>query len=290
MATTDLPLLKQLSENSGRYRDPLTTIDWAGLDSTSFWLPEPALSLYGLPEYEMLAVDVKRRLSQYEFINVMCCGLWLESVFLQRLSSRLGFGLPRAEYEYFLHEMREEAGHSLMFLRAIEVSGLELPPQAWRAPRLADFVVHWMPASGALFWLATVIAEDVPDKFNRYVRQNAEAINPVVKQICTLHIVDEARHIAAARSQLETALREGSDGRFKSLLRPAMNLLFRQLVDTFYVPPASFYELAGLTRGEWWRKLARGNAVHREFTGQCLAPTLRMLEGYGLRPKMGCRT
>ncbi len=286
MPDTDLPLLKQLSENSRRYRDPLTAIDWTGLNLDGFWLPEPALSLYGLPEYGTLAVGVKQRLSQYEFINVMCCGLWLESVFLQRLSHRLGLTLPRAEYEYFLHEMREETGHSLMFLRAIEASGLDLPPVAWRAPRLADFVVHRMPARGALFWLAAVIAEDVPDKFNRYLRQNAETINPVVKQICTLHIVDEARHIAAARSQLETVLRGGSGRRLGLVLKPVMNLLFRQLVDTFYVPPASFYELAGLTHGAWWRKRARGNAVHREFTGQCLAPTLRMLEGYGLKPKL----
>lgn len=286
MTNADLSLLKQLSENSGRYRDPLTTIDWAGLDHASFWLPETALSLYGLSEYDTLAVNVRQRLSQYEFINVMCCGLWLESVFLQRLSRRLGPGLPRAEYEYFLHEMREEAGHSLMFLKAIATSGLALPANAWRAPRLADFVVHQMPAGSALFWLATVIAEDVPDKFNRYVRQSAEAISPVVKQICSLHIVDEARHIAAARSQLETLLQGGSGWRLKPVLRPIMSLLFRQLVDTFYVPPASFYELAGLTHGARWRKLARGNAVHRKFTGQCLAPTLRMLEGYGLKPKI----
>lgn len=286
MSNADLSLLKQLSENSGRYRDPLAIIDWDGLDGESFWLPEPALSLYGLPEYGTLAVDVRQRLSQYEFINVMCCGLWLESVFLQRLSRRLGLALPRAEYEYYLHEMREEAGHSLMFLKAIETGGLALPADAWRAPRLADFVVHQMPADGALFWLATVIAEDVPDKFNRYVRQNAGAINPVVRQICSLHIVDEARHIAAARSRLESALQGGSGWRLKPVLKPVMNLLFRQLVDTFYVPPAGFYELAGLTHGEWWRKLARGNAVHHEFIGQCLAPTLRMLEGYGLEPRI----
>ena len=127
-----------------------------------------------------------------------------------------------------------------------------------------------------------MIAEDVPDKFNRYVRQNAGAINPVVRQICSLHIVDEARHIAAARSRLESALRGGSGWRLKSVLKPVMNLLFRQLVDTFYVPPASFYELAGLTHGEWWRKLARGNAVHPIHRAMP-APTLRMLEGYGLK-------
>ncbi len=285
MSNTDLSLLKQLSENSARYRDPLATIDWDRLDTAGFWLPEHALSLYGLPEYDTFATDVKRRLSHYEFINVMCCGLWLESMFLRRISSRLVAGLPRAEYEYFLHEVREEAGHSLMFLKAIETGGLPLPADAWRAPRMADWLARHAPAGGALFWLAAVIAEDVPDKFNRHVRHNADEINPVVKQICTLHIVDEARHIALACNRLEQSLRDVSAAG-KSLLQPFMNLLLRQLVDTFYVPPSGFFELAGLTHGERWRKLARANPVHREYTRQCLAPTLRMLEGYGLKPKI----
>ncbi len=285
MSNTDLPLLRQLSENSSRYRDPLVAIDWAGLKGDSFWLPEAALSLYGLAEYDTLAADVKQRLSQYEFINVMCCGLWLESVFVRRLSRKLGLHLARAEYEYFLHEVREEAGHSLMFLKAIEASGLELPQGAWHAPRIADVLARCAPTGGALFWLATVIAEDIPDKFNRHVRGNAATVNPVVRQICSLHIMDEARHIAAARSRLEQAFKDASAWH-KRMLNPVMNLLLRQLVDTFYVPPAKFYELAGLTHGERWRKLACANPVHREFARQCLAPTLRMLEGYGLRPAL----
>jgi hypothetical protein len=55
-------------------------------------------------------------------------------------------------------------------------------------------------------------------------------------------------------------------------------------VDVFYLPPESFYELAGLTHGRWWRRMAARNAVHREFVRQRLAPTLHMLEAYGFRP------
>ncbi len=80
MPTSDHALLGQLSSNSLPYRDPLAVIDWAALDVHGFWLPEPALSLYGLPEYEALAPEVKRRLSQYEFINVMQAGLVARAV------------------------------------------------------------------------------------------------------------------------------------------------------------------------------------------------------------------
>ncbi|MCW5576367.1 MAG: diiron oxygenase, partial [Burkholderiales bacterium] len=205
MQNADHALLQQLSENSRRYRDPLAAVDWAQLDADAFWLPESALSLHGLAAYGDLAPDVRRRLSQYEFINVMCAGLWLERVFMQRLSQRLSARLPRTEYQYFLHEMREEAGHSLMFLRAIEAAGLEVPADAWQPPHAADWLARRAPAGGVLFWAATVVAEDVPDKFNRHLRA-IDGVNPVVRDICTVHCIDEARHIAAARAQLEAAL------------------------------------------------------------------------------------
>ena len=281
MQNADHALLRQLSENSMRYRDPVAAVEWTQLDTASFWLPEPALSLYGLPEFDTLALDVRRRLSQYEFINVMHAGLWLERVFMRRLSQRLSSPLPRAAYEYFLHEMREEAGHSLMFLRAIETGGLEVPAAAWQPPRVADWLARKAPARGALFWAATVIAEDVPDKFNRYLR-TAVGINPAVREICTVHCIDEARHIAAARAQLETALLKLPRTAVR-LINPVVRLLFRQYAQVFYVPPAPFYELSGLTHGERWRRLARGNAVHHAFITERLAPTIRMLEGYGFR-------
>jgi hypothetical protein len=285
MMSQDHALLGQLSSNSVPYRDPLATVDWAELRGGGFWLPERALSLYGLPEFQTLAADVRQRLSQYEFVNVMQAGLWLERTFLQRVSRRLEAALPRAQYEYFLHELREEAGHSLMFLKAIEAGGLEVPPRAWRAPHVADWLARHAPARGMLFWLAMVVGEDVPDKFNRFVRQNADAVNPAVRQICTLHIVDEARHIAAARSRLEAAVAQAGTLRVRALA-PVMNLLLRQFVSVFYYPPARFYELAGLTRGGWWRAAARRNPVRREFVMRCLAPTLRLLEGYGLKPEL----
>lgn len=117
MSNADAALLRQLSGNSAPYRDPLAQVNWSQLNTNSFWLPEAALSVYGLPEFDALALAVRQRLSQYEFMNVMHCGLWLEGIFLQRMSRRLRPGMPRAEHEYLLHELREETGHSLMFLR-----------------------------------------------------------------------------------------------------------------------------------------------------------------------------
>ena len=75
MSYSDAALLRQLSSNSTPYRDPLGVIEWGQLNLDDPWLPEPALSLYGLPEYETLSDAIKRRLSHYEFVNVMLCGI-----------------------------------------------------------------------------------------------------------------------------------------------------------------------------------------------------------------------
>jgi hypothetical protein len=221
-------------------------------------------------------------LSQYEFLNVIHCGLWLEGIFLRRMAHRVRPGMPRAEHEYLLHELREEAGHSLMFLRAIEAGGLAIPEGSWRAPRAAHALARVAPVSGGLFWLAMLIGEDVPDKFNRYLRSHADGVNPAVRQICTLHVFDEARHISLAGHNLESALAVAGAAR-RRLLSVAARLLLRQLARVFYFPPANFYELAGLTPGLRWRAAALRNPARRRFVADRIAPTARVLESYGLR-------
>jgi hypothetical protein len=282
MPIADAALLRQLSANSAPYRDPLTGVNWSQLGTQGYWLPEAALSLYGLPEFDALAPAVRQRLSQYEFVNVMHCGLWLEGIFLQRMSRRLRPEMPHTEQEYLLHELREEAGHSLMFLRAIEAGGLAVPDGSWRAPRAASALGRTAPAGGGLFWLAMLIGEDVPDKFNRYVRGHADTLNPAIRQICTLHVVDEARHISLAGHRLETAL-AGTGVLYRKLLSAAARLLLWQLSRALYFPPARFYELAGLARGSKWRAAALRNPVRMRFVAERIAPTARVLESYGLK-------
>jgi len=281
MSNPDTALLRQLSANSTRYRDPVERVNWSQLEPSGWWLPETALSLHGLPEFDALAPAVRQRLSQYEFINLMHCGLWLEGIFLQRMSRRLQPGMPREEHEYLLHELREETGHSLMFLRAIEASGLTLPEKSWRAPRVASALGRFAPAGSRLFWLAMLIGEDVSDKFNRHVRSHPVGINPAVLHICTLHVMDEARHISAARRHLEAVL-AGAGTMRRRLLSAGARLLLWQMARAFYYPPARFYELAGLPRTSNWRMAAMRNPARRRFVAERLAPTARVLELHGL--------
>lgn len=283
MAQAENSLLQQLGSNSCPYHDPLTYLDWSALNASDYWLPPSAISLHGVAEFERVTEAMKKRLSQCEFIAFVQAGLWLESLFIRRLGERLNRAGSLAQHAYHLHEIREEAGHSLMFLQLIEKSGLYLPGAWRRPPRLADFLGRHAPVGSALFWLAVVIGEELPDKLNRHVRVHGNGtVNAMIAQMCTLHIIDEARHIAHARSALDSAV-AGMGSMHKRALSPVIALLLRQFVRSFYVPGVEVYELAGLTPGNYWRDLARKNPVRREFVGQCVAPTLNLLRGHGFK-------
>lgn len=280
MAHAEPTLLEQLSLNSNPYHDPLARLDWAALSCDDYWLPEDALSLYGLPEYEALSEAARRRLSQYEFIGFIQAGLWLEGIFIERLGQALKNSALAAEQAIYLHEIREEAGHSLMFLKLMEKSGLPLPPEIRKRPRFSDFLGRHAPENSALFWLAVVIGEEVPDKLNRHIRVSRGRVNPLIREMSTLHIIDEARHIAHARSALEASM--AKTGRFgKALLAPVVRVLLRQFIDTFYLPKPAVYEAVGLTPGHAWQTRARRNPIRQTFIRQTINPTLLLLERHG---------
>jgi len=288
MQNPDSLFLKQLGCNSAQYRDPLTQLPWHTLSLEDFWLPPAALSLAGVAIFEQQPELVQRRLSQYEFLHFIQAGLWLEGVFVARLSRALHKVESTAEYAYNLHEIREEAGHSLMFLKLMEHSGLRLPHDSFQRPWLADFLGRNAPEKSALFWLAVVMGEEIPDRLNRFVRSNGEAVNPLIQQMCRLHVIDEARHIARSRHTLEQHLTSTS-AITRSFLTPVVRTLLAQFVRTFYLPSPAVYELAGLGSGRYWRALARRNPLRVAFVAQCVRPTLHLLQRHAFniaQPKL----
>jgi len=271
--------LRSLSDTPESYRDPVGQVNWEQLDTERDWLPESALSLYGLPEYETIPPEVKLRLSQYEFISAMQCVRWLDGMFFQHVSRRFHVGLWNHESAQALRMVREKAGHSLMVLKMIEASDLPVPAGAWAPPRLVDLIARNAPVSDILFWLSALIAGDVPDRFNRCLRKYGTRLHPVIRQICTLHVTDQAQHFNFACSQLDLLL---ETRRFLDveLFGAIGKTLIQQISGALYFPPSRFYELAGLSSGASWRRLAHKNPERHRFIEECLAPTHSVLKHY----------
>lgn len=100
---------------------------------------------------------------------------------------------------YALTEIADECRHSVMFSRLIERLGC--PP--YRIDRYHHNLGRLLKTmvSGPAMWAATLIAEEVLDTFQREAMAD-ETIQPLVRMVSRIHVVEEARHVRYAREEL----------------------------------------------------------------------------------------
>lgn len=275
-------VLDQLSRNSTPYLDPLARINWQALDMDSFWLPEQALSLYGVPEFMNCPREQRIKLSQYEFINLLEMNLCLETALMSRLCDSLHAQTLRHPLaSYRLHELREEAGHSLMFLQLIKQSRLERV--TWKARQSGVF--SWLRKHAALdsplYWALTLMVEELPDRIHRQLLRDEHMLCPVIVDLTRIHVIDESRHITHANQTLATIM-TGLNRWQKATLRWILQRLANQFIRSCYFPGTEVYDLAGLMPGRSWANLAWGNRHRHQWIRQQLATTLRPLKDNGV--------
>ncbi|MHB1869597.1 MAG: diiron oxygenase [Steroidobacteraceae bacterium] len=267
-----------------RYEDPLVCIDWQAVDHECWWLPPRLLSLTGVPEFEQLDERTRQRLSHLEYVHLLEAGLWLESQFMARLA-RLAHGCADvARSARFLHELREEAGHSLMFVELLERSGFGVCTRRGLGMRAIDLLGGLLSSRSALFWAMVVIGEELPDQLNRRLRRGVEeaTLSTVVYRIAAIHTRDEAMHCAFAREQCrESAKRRPAWQR--ALLAPALSFAIDLYARYVYFPSVATYARAGLTPTRQWRALALANPNRRAQVANMLRPTLEFLNRSGWR-------
>ncbi len=277
--STDVPLT---ANTTAPYEDPLFQIDWDAVDHQCWWLPPDALSLAGVEEFEALPLALRQRLSHCEYLHLLQTGIWLEALFVERLALlawRTGDPHTRAAY---LREIREEAGHSLMFVELIRRSGIALDPRQSAGVCLAHALGRRVPPGSALFWALVVIGEELPNRFNRQLQRGVEdvTLSAVVFRIARIHSHDEAMHAAFARRQCEAATQRVAPWR-RALLSRALARVFGAFVRHVHYPPPPVYESAGLRPVNRWRAMALRNPARRALAQQTTAPTLEFLRRIG---------
>ena len=277
-------LARQLSDSSLPYRDPLARIDWSALSADDWWLPPEMLSLHGVAAFESLPEARRRALSVAEFVHFAQGGLWLEALFMERLAAGPKLtGDNAARRIYQLHELREEAGHSLMFMEAIHRSTLAVGNAAWSRLWFTRAVARHVPFDSPLFWSAVLLGEEVADRFSRALRGSAEEINPAIHQLVSIHLMDEARHIAHARDILGRCMARLPAWRRVPLQRLSA-MLFARFARIFYYPPGQTYEMAGLSGGAQWRRRALANPRRHAFVADQLRSIRKLARDIGILP------
>jgi len=255
-ARTAERLLQTSSKNS---YDPLVDIDWdAAVPDELAYLPMERVSLYGTALWDEMSERQRIELSKLELMSVAGTGLWFEIILIQMLARYAYHQDPQAAHtQYALTEIGDETRHVIMFAKTINRLG---------APtfRPRPFVHHLArlykaTARGVTVFAPVLVAEEVTDRLQR-ATMNDEAINPLIRMVNRIHVVEEARHVRFAREEV-ARLMPGL-GRVRKFIATTLSAISAAFVVSSLISP-DVYERVGLDKRRAVRE-ARKNPHNHE--------------------------
>ena len=280
-------VLDRLGAHGAHYRDPVAAIDWHDARDDQAWLPHDLLSMNSAALGKPFSPIELNAFSRIDFARLCAAGMWLEGLLISRVTAKGYLGLRTDEARIMLQEVREESGHSLMFLEMIERAGLANVPLLGSTGLLTWIAGHLDPA-GPEFWAMVYIGETVTDTFAlkalKRVREDGAEICPVACQVLELHHRDEARHIAAARTLLGSRIGQMTEARRLLFTRTIRFLLKRFLDATLYPTPASL-DVVGIENAKSVARIIRQCPERRRLAEACARPALELLRRDGLLTK-----
>ncbi|MET8760956.1 diiron oxygenase [Lentzea sp. NPDC004782] len=190
-----------LKSSAEKFYDPEVDIDWsAPLADGLFYIPEQRISLYGTPLYDSLTPEQRIELSKHELASIASVGLWFELLLMQMLVKVVYNTDPTSRHaQYALTEVADECRHSTMFARLVERIGC--PP--YGPVRSTHRLGKLLPTIGygPAMYGSILVAEEILDRLQREV-MNDSSIQPIVRMVNRIHVLEEARHVRFAREEL----------------------------------------------------------------------------------------
>jgi hypothetical protein len=267
-------LLKSAARQS---YDPDVDLDWDAPEVPGLWgMPPERMSLFGTPLWDRLSEEQRRELSKHEVASVASVGLWFEILLMQLLLKEVYRSDPRDPRTHFaLTEIADECRHSTMFGRAIAHFGVPAygpRPQIRRLARIFPLI-----SRGAGAYASILIGEEPVDRWQRE-QMNDERVQPMVRMVSRIHVLEEARHVAFARDELEKAVaRMGRTERLvqQTLTAQAAFVMMRSLVHP------GVYAAVGIDPAEG-RRAALGNPSYRATIAWMGEKVMPYLEEQGM--------
>jgi hypothetical protein len=222
--------------------DPDIDIDWdAPLKPGKWFLPERFCTLAGTPLWESLTQKQRIRCSREELASSLATGVWTEHMLLHMVS-RYVYDKPVTlpTVHFALTEVADECRHMMMFSRVLDTMGCEAYPTPWRI-RESGRVLKTVAPMPAL-WGLLLLTEEIFERVQR-VMASDEDVQPVVRMMSRIHVVEEARHISFARAELEQIVPTLSRVQLGAL-RTVLALAARSIATELFNP--QMYARAGL--------------------------------------------
>jgi hypothetical protein len=171
------------------------TFDWPESVQMEDWFTSPELiSIYGMPAYDTMSEQNRRRLSFFEAINFFSLNIHGEKSLVEGLAKRLYAKNTKVVSPYLHHFLDEENKHMMYFGGfCTRYAGKVYPDRKMAferdyAPGEEDF----------LFFVKVMIFEEIVDYYN--VKMGVDdRLNSVARFINMMHHKDEARHLVFGR-------------------------------------------------------------------------------------------
>lgn len=274
-----------LKSSAEKFYDPEVDIDWsAPLVDGLFYIPEQRISLYGTPLYDSLTVEQRIELSKHELASIASVGLWFELLLMQMLVKVVYNTDPTTRHaQYALTEVADECRHSTMFARLVERIGCPPYGPTRHTHRLGKLLptIGYGPA----MYGSILVAEEILDRLQREA-MNDETIQPIVRMVNRIHVLEEARHVRFAREELLRGMES-----LKSYELPYQKWLIgyvSMMITRTIINPA-VYAAVGLDVREA-RRQALGNPRFQETIRWSGERIMSFLDEAGLVGKPGMRS
>ncbi|GHD57160.1 MULTISPECIES: AurF N-oxygenase family protein [Streptomyces] len=192
----------RLLDSSAKHSfDPDSELDWDAppIDGKYYWPPE-LLSLYDTPLWKKMGEEQRIDLSRHEAAALASLGIWFEIILMQLMVRHIyDKSLTSNHVRYALTEIADECRHSMMFARMIKKSGVPAYPVSRANHNLARVLKTISTTPGS--FACTLLGEEVLDWMQRLTFPD-ERIQPLVRGVTRIHVIEEARHVRYAREEL----------------------------------------------------------------------------------------
>nr|WP_259468283.1 diiron oxygenase [Rhodococcus sp. SBT000017] len=193
-----------LKSTANKFYDGEVDIDWdAPVVDGMRWMPEHRTSLYRTKLWDKLSEEQRRELGRHEIVSILSFGIYAEGFLSANLLRVFGKGTFSDHSMYSIAEVGEESRHSIMFGKLIEKAGLKpylLPRVGLVVAKLGQF----LPLGPATYG-GTLLIEEVLDRAQREA-QNDPEMQPHLRQMMRIHVIEESRHITYAREEMVRAM------------------------------------------------------------------------------------
>jgi len=196
-----------LKSSANKFYDPDVDIDWAApLPEGLPYQPEHRCSLYGTHLWDKLSPEQRLELGKHELASIASNGIFFEVLLMQMLLKEVYNADPTTRHaQYALTEIADECRHSTMFARSVERVGapaygpLKIVHQAGKLLPLIGY--------GPALYGSILVAEEILDRIQRESMAD-ENIQPLVRMVNRIHVLEEARHVTFAREEVTRGMKK----------------------------------------------------------------------------------